>query len=167
MKSIKYVLLSFVIALFTAGSIAPLAFAEVTTDLVVNNQNLTNGVAVMDNGTICAATGGSIEGFDAEGHSAFSISLPAKPGNLCAYGDYLFAAGYTIDHMNEIYVLKPGDWATCKTLNAGLGQIAAGGVARSGVAAASTVVMMIVPIIVFVIMQSNVIETMGSSGMKD
>ena len=54
-----------------------------------------------------------------------------------------------------------------KTLNAGLGQIAAGGVARSGVAAASTVVMMIVPIIVFVIMQSNVIETMGSSGMKD
>ena len=119
MKSIKYVLLSFVIALFTAGSIAPLAFAGVTTDLVVNNQNLTNGVAVMDNGTICAATGGSIEGFDAEGHSAFSISLPAKPGNLCAYGDYLFAAGYTIDHMNEIYVLKPGDWATCKTLNAG------------------------------------------------
>ena len=48
-----------------------------------------------------------------------------------------------------------------------IGQIAAGGVARSGVAAASTVVMMIVPIIVFVIMQSNVIETMGSSGMKD
>ena len=54
-----------------------------------------------------------------------------------------------------------------KSLNTGLGQIAAGGVARSGVAAASTVVMMIVPVIVFVIMQSNVIETMGSSGMKD
>ena len=54
-----------------------------------------------------------------------------------------------------------------KSLNTGLSQIAAGGIARTGVSAASTVVMMIVPIIVFVIMQSNVIETMGSSGMKD
>ena len=31
----------------------------------------------------------------------------------------------------------------------------------------TTVIMMIVPITVFVITQSNIIETMGSSGMKD
>ena len=32
---------------------------------------------------------------------------------------------------------------------------------------ASSVLMMMVPITVFVISQSNIIETMGSSGMKD
>jgi ABC-type sugar transport system, permease component len=54
-----------------------------------------------------------------------------------------------------------------KTLNYAIGQILAGGIARQGAAAASTVIMMAVPIIVFVISQSNIIETMGSSGMKD
>ena len=36
-----------------------------------------------------------------------------------------------------------------------------------GASAAATVVMMIVPITVFVLSQSQIIETMGSSGMKD
>ncbi len=54
-----------------------------------------------------------------------------------------------------------------KTLNYAISQITAGGVARAGAVAASTVVMMIVPILVFVVSQSNIIETMGSSGMKD
>lgn len=54
-----------------------------------------------------------------------------------------------------------------KTLNYAIGQILAGGIARAGAAAASTVIMMAVPIIVFVVSQSNIIETMGSSGMKD
>ena len=40
-------------------------------------------------------------------------------------------------------------------------------IARAGAGAASTVIMMMVPIIVFIITQSNIIETMGSSGMKD
>ncbi len=40
-------------------------------------------------------------------------------------------------------------------------------IARAGVAAASTVLLMIPPIIIFVITQSNVIETMSYSGMKD
>ncbi len=54
-----------------------------------------------------------------------------------------------------------------KSLNYAIGQITAGGIRRAGASAASTVVMMLVPIIVFVITQSNIIETMGSSGMKD
>ncbi len=54
-----------------------------------------------------------------------------------------------------------------KTLNYAITQITAGGVARAGAAAAGTVIMMIVPILVFVITQSNIIETMASSGMKD
>jgi ABC-type glycerol-3-phosphate transport system permease component len=46
-------------------------------------------------------------------------------------------------------------------------QVLTAGVARSGATAASGVIMMAVPILVFVISQSQIIETMGSSGMKD
>lgn len=54
-----------------------------------------------------------------------------------------------------------------KTFNYAISQILAGGIARSGAGAASTVVMMMVPILVFVINQSQIIQTFGSSGMKD
>ena len=54
-----------------------------------------------------------------------------------------------------------------KSLNYAIQQITAGGIKRAGASAAATVVMMLVPILVFVITQSNIIETMGSSGMKD
>ena len=54
-----------------------------------------------------------------------------------------------------------------KTFNYAINQILSGGIVRAGAGAASTVVMMIVPIVVFVITQSNIIETMASSGMKD
>ncbi len=54
-----------------------------------------------------------------------------------------------------------------KTFNYAIQQIVSGGIARSGAGAASTVVMMAVPITVFVLNQSQIIETMGSSGMKD
>lgn len=54
-----------------------------------------------------------------------------------------------------------------KTFNYAIQQILAGGIVRSGAAAASTVIMMLVPITVFVVTQSNIIETMASSGMKD
>ena len=54
-----------------------------------------------------------------------------------------------------------------KTFNYAIGQILAGGIVRAGAGAASTVVMMVVPIAVFVVTQSNIIETMSTSGMKD
>ncbi|MBQ8345614.1 MAG: carbohydrate ABC transporter permease [Clostridia bacterium] len=54
-----------------------------------------------------------------------------------------------------------------KSLNYAISQITAGGIKRAGASAAATVFMMMVPILVFVISQSNIIETMGSSGMKD
>lgn len=54
-----------------------------------------------------------------------------------------------------------------KSFNYAIGQITAGGIKRQGASAAATVLMMAVPILVFVISQSNIIETMGSSGMKD
>ena len=54
-----------------------------------------------------------------------------------------------------------------KSFNYAIGQILAGGIKRAGAGAASMVIMMLVPIIIFIISQSNIIETMGSSGMKD
>ncbi|MCL2096087.1 MAG: carbohydrate ABC transporter permease [Oscillospiraceae bacterium] len=54
-----------------------------------------------------------------------------------------------------------------KTFSYAIGQILAGGIVRAGAGAASTVIMMVVPITVFVISQANIIETMASSGMKD
>ena len=54
-----------------------------------------------------------------------------------------------------------------KTFNYAISQLVTSGIARQGVSAASAVIMMIVPITVFVITQSSIIETMGSSGMKD
>ena len=54
-----------------------------------------------------------------------------------------------------------------KTLGYALGQIMAGGLARAGVGAAVSVVMMAVPISIFIITQSNIIETMSASGLKD
>ena len=54
-----------------------------------------------------------------------------------------------------------------KSFNYAIGQITAGGIKRAGASAAATVLMMLVPILVFVITQSNIIETMGTSGMKD
>ena len=54
-----------------------------------------------------------------------------------------------------------------KSFNYAIGQITAGGIKRQGASAAATVLMMAVPILVFIITQSNIIETMGSSGMKD
>ena len=54
-----------------------------------------------------------------------------------------------------------------KSFNYAIQQITAGGIKRAGASAAATVIMMMVPIAVFIITQSNIIETMGSSGMKD
>lgn len=54
-----------------------------------------------------------------------------------------------------------------KTLGYALNQILAGGIARAGVGYAVSVFMMVVPITIFVFTQSNVVETMATSGMKD
>lgn len=54
-----------------------------------------------------------------------------------------------------------------KTLPYALGQIIGGGIARAGVGAAISLFMMIVPLTAFVISQSNVIQTMANSGIKE
>ena len=54
-----------------------------------------------------------------------------------------------------------------KTLPYVMSSVTAGGIARSGSAMAITVLLMLPPIIVFLVTQSNVMETMSSSGIKE
>ena len=54
-----------------------------------------------------------------------------------------------------------------KTLPQIVSQITAGGTARAGSAMAVSVIMMIPPIVVYFISQSNVIEGMSSAGIKE
>ena len=91
----------------------------------------------------------------------WSIAMPmVKPAWLTLI-IYSFQGLWNAGQTNLIYSEQ------LKTLNYAISQITAGGIARTGASAASTVVMMAVPILVFVVSQSNIIETMGSSGMKD
>lgn len=54
-----------------------------------------------------------------------------------------------------------------KTLPYVMSSVSAGGIARSGSSMAITVLLMLPPILVFLITQSNVMETMSSSGIKE
>ena len=54
-----------------------------------------------------------------------------------------------------------------KTLPYVMSQITAGGIGRAGSAMAASVIMMIPPIIVYMISQSNVMETMNCAGIKE
>ncbi|WP_422656903.1 carbohydrate ABC transporter permease [Paenibacillus sp. EC2-1] len=54
-----------------------------------------------------------------------------------------------------------------KTMDYAFSQILSGGFVRSGPMAAAALIMMIVPVAIFIFTQSNVIQTMSTSGMKD
>lgn len=54
-----------------------------------------------------------------------------------------------------------------KTFSYALGQIASVGIARQGVMAAVSLIMFLIPTVTFIIAQSNVIETMTTSGLKE
>ena len=54
-----------------------------------------------------------------------------------------------------------------KTLPFAMSQIQTAGIARAGVGAAASVLIMLVPLTVFIVSQSSIMETMSTSGMKD
>lgn len=53
-----------------------------------------------------------------------------------------------------------------KTLPQALAQISNGGISRTGVSSAATLIMLVIPISCFVFMQSKIVDTMGSAGLK-
>lgn len=56
---------------------------------------------------------------------------------------------------------------TLKPLHYALSQVVSGGVARTGSAAAVSLIMLLPPLAVFIITQSNILNTMASSGIKE
>ena len=91
----------------------------------------------------------------------FSIVMPmVKPGWLTLM---IFSVQSLCNTGSTAYIYSEQK----KTLSYAMSQIAAAGIARAGVSAAIAVVMMLVPLIIFIITQSNIIETMTTSGMKD
>lgn len=53
-----------------------------------------------------------------------------------------------------------------KVINSAIAQVSAGGIARTGAAMAGSLFLMIPPILVFILSQSSVVETMAHSGVK-
>lgn len=53
-----------------------------------------------------------------------------------------------------------------KTLPQALEQISSGGISRTGVSSAASLVMLIIPIVAFIVTQSKMVDTMGSAGLK-
>lgn len=91
----------------------------------------------------------------------WQIVMPnAKPGWLTLA---VFSFQALWNSTNSTYIYKE----ELKPLSFALNQIVSGGIERAGAGAAVAVVMMIVPIVVFIITQSNIMETMASSGMKE
>ena len=64
---------------------------------------------------------------------------------------------------NNTYIYKE----QLKTLPTVMSQLAAGGVARVGVGAAASVILMLPPILLFIFTQTNIIDTMATSGLKE
>ena len=54
-----------------------------------------------------------------------------------------------------------------KPLQYALSQVTAAGVARTGASAAITVIMILPPLLVFVLSQTQILDTMASSGIKE
>lgn len=76
----------------------------------------------------------------------------------------------TLFAFRDIWALQPASTIfseQLKTLPLIITQIVSAGIARTGSAMAITVIMMIPPIVVYLISQSNVVESMSSAGIKE
>ena len=96
-----------------------------------------------------------------EGRIYLQIVMPnVKPAWLTVT---IFSVQNLWNQKGQVYIYSE----EYKMLPYALQQIMSGGVSRAGVGSAATMVVMMVPIIVFIMAQSNILETMASSGIKD
>ena len=96
-----------------------------------------------------------------EGRIYLQIVMPnVKPAWLTVT---IFSVQNLRNQKGQVYIYSE----EYKMLPYALQQIMSGGVARAGVGSAATMVVMMVPIIIFILAQSNILETMASSGIKD
>lgn len=91
----------------------------------------------------------------------FNIVMPNIKPVLFTILIFQFQSAWNISPSNVVYREE------LKTLPLVLSQLSSGGIARSGVSSAAALIMIIPPIAVFILSQSNVMETMTHSGIKD
>lgn len=91
----------------------------------------------------------------------FKIVFPMVKPAWLTLAIFCVQSLWTIGNTSYIYT------ENLKTLNYAMSQIVSAGISRQGVGAAVSVVMLIVPLLFFIVSQSNVVETMASSGIKD
>lgn len=118
---------------------------------------MTNYMSTISNSLIEAA---QIDGCS-DFRTCWAIVMPlCKPAWLTLI-IIMFQNIWGMTHSNYIYseALKPLPYA--------LQQITTGGYIRAGAAQAAGVIMLIIPAAVFIINQSNILETMASSGIKE
>lgn len=106
-----------------------------------------------------------IEAARLDGSSEFkifwSIIMPSVKPAWLTLVIFSFQDLWNLQGSNYIYSEE------LKMLPYALSQISAAGISRAGATAAVSVIMMIVPITIFMFCQSNIIETMVSSGIKE
>lgn len=91
----------------------------------------------------------------------WNIIMPnVKPAWL-TLGIFSFQALW--NSTNSTYIYRE----ELKSLPYALNQIASGGIIRTGASAAVSVIVFIVPLTLFILTQSRIVETMATSGMKD
>lgn len=100
---------------------------------------------------------------DGAGHlrTCWQVVMPNVKPAIMTLMIFAFQGAWQVTGYSFIYSeeLKP--------LPTVMSQISSAGIARAGVAAAAVVITMIPPIVIFFFCQSNVMETMASSGLKD
>ena len=106
-----------------------------------------------------------IEAAKVDGANMFTICwkivMPNQKPALMTMIIFAFQAAWNIQGGTLVYK------EALKTLPTVVNQAATAGLARTGVAMAGTVFMLVPPIVIFMLAQKNVIETMAHSGIKD
>lgn len=106
-----------------------------------------------------------IEAAKVDGANMFTICwkivMPNQKPALMTMIIFAFQAAWNIQGGTLVYK------ESLKTLPTVVQQAASAGLARAGVAMAAAVFMLIPPIVIFMLAQKNVIETMAHSGIKD
>ena len=93
--------------------------------------------------------------------TCWQVVIPNQKPAIATLIIYVFQGAWNVQGGALVYQ------EDLKTLPTIMSQIAASGIARQGIIYASAVVLMIPPLVIFLIAQSNVMETMANSGMKD
>ena len=90
----------------------------------------------------------------------FSIAMPAVKPAWLTLVIFTFQSFWNVTGVSFVYD------ESLKTLHSVLSTISSGGLARAGATAAVAVILLVPPIIIFIISQSSISETMAHSGLK-